>query len=118
MPSEQRDRWKSSATIGEAALEGKRYDVAIRYLTAALAGDAKGADAAYLYGLRGDAYVGKGDSNKAAADYARAVKLVAKHTDRTTSGAASIYEKMGEYKAAASDYVKAIALSPDNDSGN
>lgn len=114
MPSEQRDRWKSSASIGEAALESKRYDVAVRYLTAALASDAKDADAAYLYGLRGDAYVGKGDSDKAAADYARAVKLVAKRAeDYLWRG--FIYQKMGDYRAAASDYAKGIALSPDND---
>ena len=100
--------------IGAAALKDKRYDVAIRYLTAALAGDPKEVDAAYLYRGRGDAYLGKGDSQKAAADYARAVNFVPTDTqDYVMRG--TTYGKMGNYKAAASDFAKGIALSPDND---
>lgn len=114
LPSPQRDRWKSSASIGSAALEGKRYDVAIRYLTAALAGDAKDKDAAYLHRLRGDAYLGKGDSDKAAADFARAVNFVPKDTAGYVMRG-STYGKLGNYKAAASDYSKGLALTPDDD---
>ena len=114
MLSDQRDRWRSSAAIASAALESKRYDVAVRYLTAALAGDPKEVDAAYLYRARGNAYLGKGDSKKAAADYARAVNFVPKDTqDYVMRG--TTYGKMGNYKAAASDFAKGIALSPDND---
>lgn len=95
-------------------LEAKRYDVAIRFLTAALESAMKREDASYLYGLRGDAYLGKGDSVKAAADYARAVNFVPKiASEYITCG--MTYETMGNYKAAASDYAKAIALTPDND---
>jgi tetratricopeptide (TPR) repeat protein len=114
MPSGQRDRWKSSASTGAAMLESKRYDIAIRYLTAALASDAKREDAAYVHGLRGDAYLGKGDSAKAAADYARAVNFIPKETAGYVLRG-STYEKLGNYKAAASDYAKGIALSPDDD---
>ena len=110
LPSEQRDRWKSSASIGEAALESKRYDVAIRYVTAALDGDAKDADAAYLHILRGDAYRGKGDSTKAAADYARAVNFVPRDSAAYRMRGQT-YDRMGNYKAAASDYAKGIASS-------
>jgi tetratricopeptide (TPR) repeat protein len=114
MNTSEHDRWKSSAAIASAALASKRYDVAVRYLTAALAGDAKGEDAAYLYKARGDAYLGKGDSQKAAADYARAVNFVPKDAqDYVMRG--FTYQKMGNYKAAASDYAKGIALSPDNE---
>jgi tetratricopeptide (TPR) repeat protein len=95
----------------------KRYDLAIRYLMAALEGDAKGEDLAHLYKLRGDAYLGKGDSDKAAADYARAVNFVPKDAaGYVTRG--FTYQKMGNYKAAASDYAKGIALSPDDDGAN
>jgi tetratricopeptide (TPR) repeat protein len=114
MPINERDRWKSSAAIASAALANKRYDVAVRYLTAALAGDAKGVDAAYLYKARGDAYVGKGDFQKAAADFARAVNFVPTDIqDYVMRG--FTFQKMGNYKAAASDYAKGIALSPDSD---
>lgn len=113
MPSEQPDRWRSLASIGSAALDGKRYDVAIRFLSAALDVGVKTEVAAYLHGLRGDAYLEKGDSNKALADYAQAVNFVPKNSaDYLTRGAT--YEKMGNYKAAASDYTKGIALSPDD----
>lgn len=110
----QRDRWRSSASSGASLLEFKRYDLAIRYLTDALGGDVKNEDAAHLYGLRGDAYLGKGDSDKAAADYARAVNFVPKDTDGYVTRGFT-YAKMGNYKAAASDYAKGIALSPDDD---
>ena len=114
MSAGQDDRWKSSASIGAAMLEGKRYDVAIRYLTGALESATKSEDVAYLYGLRADAYLGKGESAKAAADYARAVNFVPKDAaGYITRG--STYKKMGRYKAAASDYARAIALSPDDD---
>jgi len=114
MPSQQQDRWKSSAAIGATALDGKRYDVAIRYLTAALTSDAKDEDAAHLYGLRGDAYLGKGDFDKAAADFAKAVTLIPKSTAEYVWRGFT-YQKMGNYKAATSDYVKGLALSPDDD---
>jgi tetratricopeptide (TPR) repeat protein len=114
LPSEQRDRWKSWASIGAAALEGNRYDVAIRYLTAALDGDAKNEDAAYLHILRGDAYRGKGDSTKAAADYARPVNFAPRNSAAYRMRGRT-YDRMGNYKAAASDYAKGIALSPDDD---
>lgn len=114
LPSDQGDRWKSSASIGFAALESGRYDLAIRYLTAALEGGAKGEDAAYLHELRGDAYVGKGDSAKAATEYARAVNFVPKDTAGYLRRGLT-YKKMGHYKAAASDYAKGIALSPQDD---
>lgn len=114
LPDEQRDRWKSSASIGAAMLESKRYDVAIRYLTAALAGNSKNEDAAYLHVLRGEAYHGKGDLAKAAADYARAVNFVPK-TAAAYRMRGRTYDRMGNYKAAASDYAKGIALSPDDD---
>lgn len=114
MPSDQGDRWKSSASIGSAALEAKSYDVAIRFLSAALDAAVKSEDTAYLHGLRGDAYRGKGDSDKALADYARAANFVPKNTaDYVTRGLT--FEKMGNYRAAASDYAKGIALSPDDD---
>jgi len=112
-PSKQPDRWKSLAAIGSAALGNKRYDVAIRFLSAALEGDLKSKVAAHLYGLRGDAYVEKGEIEKALADYARALNFVPKNSsDYVTRG--GIYEKMGNYNAAASDYAKGIALSPDD----
>ena len=67
-----------------------------------------------MHGLRGDAYLGKGDSDKALTDYARAINFVPKDTaDYVMRG--STYEKIGNYKAAASDYAKGIALSPDDD---
>lgn len=114
MSVNQRDRWRSSASSGASLLELKRYDLAIRYLTDALGGDAKGEDVAYLYRLRGDAHLGKGDSDKAAADYARAVNFDPKDTDGYVTRGFT-YAKMGNYKAAASDYAMGIALSPDND---
>ena len=113
MPSGQDDRWKSSASIGSAAFKGGRCDVAIRYLTAALEGGAKNEDAAYLHKLRGDAYLRKGDLAKAAADYRRAVDFVPKEYRRVRMRAQT-YEKMGNYKAAASDLAKGLALSPDD----
>jgi len=113
MPSGQDDRWKSSASIGSAALEGGRYDIAIRYLTAALEGGAKNEDAAYLHELRGDAYLGKGDSAKAAVDYRRAVDFVPKNSGQYRMRAQT-YEKMGNYKAAASDFARGLTLSPDD----
>jgi tetratricopeptide (TPR) repeat protein len=113
MSSGQDDRWKSSASIGFAALEGGRYDVAIRYLTAALEGGAINEAAAYLHELRGDAYLGKGDSAKAAADYRRAVAFVPKNTAEYLMRGKT-YEKMGNYKAAASDFAKGLAHSPDD----
>lgn len=113
MPSDRSDRWKSSASIGAAMLGSKRYDVAIRYLTAALDVPVKNEDAAYLRRLRGDAYFGHGDRDKAAADYARAVNFVPKDSaGHLLRGSA--YERMGNYKAAAADFTKAIALSPDD----
>lgn len=113
MSSEERDRWKSSASIGFDALERGRYDLAIRYLTAALEGGAKNEDAAYVHDLRGDAYLGKGDSARAAADYGRAVNFVPKNIAEYRMRAQT-YEKMGNYKAAASDLAKGLTLSPDN----
>ena len=95
-------------------LATKRYDVAIRYLTAALDGDAKNEDAAYLHKLRGDAYAGKGDSDRAAADYARAVAFVPTNSAGFRMRGRA-YEMLGNYKSAASDYTKGIALSPDDD---
>jgi Flp pilus assembly protein TadD len=67
-----------------------------------------------LYGLRGEAYLGKGDHDKAAADYARAVNFVPKDAAGYLLRGSS-YDQMGNYKAAASDYAKGVALSPDND---
>ncbi len=114
MNMSQRDRWRSSASSGAAMLAIKRYDLAIRYLTEALGWDVKGEDAAHLCELRGDAYRGKGDFEKAAADYARAVNFVPKDSaGYVTRG--FTYQKMGNYKAAAADYTKGIALSPDDD---
>jgi len=114
IPSDQSDRWKSSASIGSAALEAKSYEVSIRFLSAALDAAVKSEDIAYLHGLRGDAYRGKGDSDKALADYARAVNFLPKNApDYVTRG--QTYEKMGNYKAAASDYAKGVALRPDDD---
>ena len=114
MSFEQPDRWKSSASIGAAMLASKRYDVAIRFLTAALDEGAKNEDAAYLHKLRGDAYTGKGDSDRATADYALAVNFVPTNSAGFRMRGRA-YEMLGNYKSAAADYTKGVALSPDDD---
>lgn len=113
LPSERSDRWMSSASIGGAALKSKQYDTAIKFLTAALGGAVRKVDAAYLHRLRGDAYLGKGDSDKALAEYVQAINFIPKDSDQYFLRG-STYGKMSRYKAAASDYAKAIAVSPDD----
>lgn len=101
------------ASTGVAALESGRYDVAIRFLTAAIDMGVKNGDAAYLYSNRGDAYLGKGDSVKALADYSRAVNFVPKTAeDYLIRG--DIYKKMGNCNAAVTDFARGMILSPDD----
>ncbi|MFN2508225.1 MAG: tetratricopeptide repeat protein [Chthoniobacterales bacterium] len=102
---------KVPAYNGMKALVSKRYDLAIKLFNAALERRPKGTFAAALYYVRGDAYLGKGEREKARQDYQRAVNFSPKNfLDYYIRGSA--YQKKGNYAAALSDLAKAVELSP------
>lgn len=105
------ERWRRYADPGVEHLAEKRYDRAIELFTAALQRDARGKAASRVYELRGDAYAGKGDMERARADYARAAQYEAK-TAEEYSDRAYLHQKRGDYKAAIADYSRAAELRP------
>lgn len=105
------DKWKSLAEVGARALEDKKFDLAIKFLNAALATNPKPIAAAYIYGLRARAYSGKGEKEKARADYRRALGVPPKDSGDYVDHA-RLHRKMGDYRAAGDAFRKATKILP------
>jgi tetratricopeptide (TPR) repeat protein len=90
------DAWMGSAMQGASALERKQFDRAIQLFTTALVNTRKPEDAAEVYELRADAYLEKGEREKARADYDRALRFVPKDSAGDVARAL-IYKKKGSY---------------------
>ena len=88
-----------------------RYDMAIRYYSAALGMGPDDDGLVDIYRLRGHAYFEKGQRDKAIADWDHALRLPAK-TGAQFWARAKIFENKGDYSAAARDYARAAELSP------
>ena len=67
---------------------------------------------AAAYNNRGNAYVYKGDYNRAISDYNEAIRLNPKYAT-AYNNRGCIYEKRGDYDKAIEEYEKAIELNPE-----
>lgn len=101
------------ASQGSFELERKRYDRAIDWFNQALHRHVPRSTAARIHGLRGEAYLGKGATGSALADFERAVAFAPKEIGGYI-GRAKVHEKTGNFKAAASEYARAVDLAPDS----
>ncbi len=100
------------ANIGVAALRENNYDEAIRLFTKAIAsGELSQKQLSSVYPLRGIAWEGKGDYNKAIADCTKGIELDPKNAAAYGSRGLAWYAKKNYVKAIA-DYDKAIAIDP------
>lgn len=89
----------------------KDYDGAISALTEALHTRQPAWRIAAVHVARGDAHAGKGDLLRAHADYQRALAY-APTTVNDYHNRASIYRRLGNYRAAAADLTKASEMQP------
>jgi tetratricopeptide (TPR) repeat protein len=95
---------------GLAAASGGNYDEAIRLFTKGIAsGELSGENLSKVYNNRGDAWVKKGDSDKAIADYTKAIEIMPK--DAAAYGNRGIaWDDKGAYDQAVADYTKAAEI--------
>ena len=63
------------------------------------------------YYNRGDAYLRKGDLDKAISDFTDSIRLAPEHAD-TYAGRGLAYSKKGEHDKAIADYTEEIRLNP------
>ena len=70
-------------------------------------------DSAVAYNSRGLAYVGKGELNKAIADFTKAIELEPDYAAAAYSNRGGAYREKGEFDDAIADFTKAIELEPD-----
>jgi tetratricopeptide (TPR) repeat protein len=68
---------------------------------------------ALAYNNRGNAYIVKGDYDRAISDYDQSIKLNANHA-RVFNNRGVAYQKKGEYDRAIKDFDEAIRLNPNN----
>ena len=71
----------------------------------------KGNNLAITLNNRGNAYHGKGDRDRAIADYSEAIRVDPKHPTSYNYRGNSYFEK-GNYDSAIADYTEAIRLNP------
>lgn len=93
----------------DAALNSKNYDMAIEDFTILI--DKAPTSSAYF--KRAQAYIGKGDDDKAIEDFSASLKL----DDKSLYAyyfRGGLYTKKGEFRKAIADFDETIALSSDN----
>jgi len=93
-----------------------RYGIALTVLEELQGSDKAGrfsSDKMYptLLALRADAYKGKGDYERALADYDGSIARMPDHV-RAYTGRADLYERMGDRSRAIADFQKALDLNP------
>lgn len=96
---------------GESALKSKHYEVAISRFTAALKLRPPQNAALVIIRLRSDAYIGKGELNKALADANEMIRLEARNF-RGYQVRGRVYRRKGELDKAIADYNLALSLNP------
>jgi tetratricopeptide (TPR) repeat protein len=100
------------ANIGMAALRQQNYDEAIRLFTKAIAsGELSQKQLSSVYPLRGLAWEGKGNNDKAIADCTKGIELDPQSAAAYGSRGLAWYAKK-DYVKAIADYDKAIAIDP------
>ena len=107
------NRWRGQRSAAVSALEQKNYDRAIELLTGALATKVPPEGMAELWELRGQAFAGKGEKEKARRDYERALSVPPKNAAGHLT-AARIRLKLGRHSAAAGEFRKAEELAPND----
>jgi tetratricopeptide (TPR) repeat protein len=76
-------------------------------------GSATAKSRAIAYNNRGNAYIAKGDYDRAVLDYDESIKLNSDYA-RAFNNRGVAYQKKGEYDRAIKDFDEAIRLNPDN----
>jgi tetratricopeptide (TPR) repeat protein len=85
------------------------YDAAMELIAEALAGYPDGFG---ILDLRADVYKGKGENEKALADYTRMIALMPRNPDGWNHRGL-LYQELGEYDKAIADFTECISLSPE-----
>jgi len=105
----EEDKMRDSVARGYYALNRGEYDLAIRELSNVLSKDTRH-DAAY--NLRGQAYSGKNDLDKALSDFNQAIRLSPNRKD-FHGNRADVYRRKGNLSSALEDYNAEIRIQPD-----
>lgn len=96
----------------EAAKQERDYDRVVSLATKSLSANPNSpATLSAAYFLRAEAYIRKGQTDKAVADYTRAATLAPRDAAPYLSRG-NLWHARGNYKKAVADYTKAISLDP------
>jgi tetratricopeptide (TPR) repeat protein len=100
------------AKAGKTAYQEGNYDKAIKLYTKAIAsGELSREDLSKVYNNRGEAWDDRGDSDKAIADYTKAIEINPQYISAYYNRGVAWYDK-GDYDKAIVDYTKAIEIDP------
>ena len=100
------------AKAGNTAYQEGNYDEAIKLCTKAIAsGELSREDLSKVYNNRGEAWDGKDDSDKAIADYTKAIELDPKFADAYLNRGLALANK-GAFDKAIVDFTKVIEIKP------
>jgi tetratricopeptide (TPR) repeat protein len=104
---------KVAALVKQASSEAKvhQYDAAVRRLSAALQMKPETKAAAAIYSWRADAFIHKGDFNKAMSDASESIRLNPRDY-RGYLERGLVYRRTGSFDKAISDYDTTIHLNP------
>jgi len=100
------------AQAGEAALDERNYDKAIRLFTKAIeSGEVSPENLSKMYFNRGIAWENKGDLNKAIADYTKAIEINPNYAKAYNNRGLAWHNK-DDYDKAIADFTRAIEIEP------
>jgi tetratricopeptide (TPR) repeat protein len=106
-------KFKALLARGEIALRNKRYDEVISLFSAALQSKPPQDAAVLMLRLRSDAYIEKGDLDRALGDANEMVRVDPQHF-RGYQVRGRVYRRKGQLDKAIADYTKAARLNPDD----
>ena len=102
-------------SLGNAAMTGKDYDLAVQFYTEAIALSSTGPNSHVYYSNRAAAYCSQSRYANAISDCEAALKLVPDYSKAAARlGLANFYTE--NYEAAIAAYERAVAIEPDNKS--